>query len=64
MGKKCYFCNKRKAKYPIIVYPYVGVEKEVEVCVFCYKRYKKMKDYALVKVFCDMVTEISNNKRK
>ena len=51
MGKKCYFCNKRKPKYPTIVYPIVSVEKEVELCYICYRKYKKIKERFLAKAY-------------
>lgn len=62
MGKKCYFCEKRKAKYPLIVYPYVGIEKEIEVCSFCFRKYKRMKDNALTKIYYSMIELIKEKK--
>ena len=55
MGKKCYFCGKRRAKYPTIIYPAISAEKEVELCCICYKKYKKIKDRYLVKAYQAMV---------
>ena len=58
MTKKCYFCEKRKAKYPMIVYPFIGIEKEVELCSFCYKKYKKIKENYLTKAYKEMMMPI------
>jgi hypothetical protein len=55
VGKKCYFCEKRKAKYPTIIYPTILMEKEVELCSFCYKKYKKIKERYLVKAYETMI---------
>lgn len=51
MGKVCYFCNKRKAKYPTVIYPISRVEKEVELCCICYKKYLKLKERYLIKAY-------------
>jgi hypothetical protein len=58
MTKKCYFCEKRKAKYPMIVYPFIGIEKDVELCSFCYKKYKKIKENYLTKAYKEMMMPI------
>ena len=55
MGKKCYFCQKRKAKYPVVVYPILLMEKEVQLCSLCYRKYRKIKDRYLVKAHQAMV---------
>jgi hypothetical protein len=61
VGNKCYFCEKRKAKYPTVVYPFSGMEKEVETCSICYKKYKKLKDKFLVKAHSLMIEFIKGN---
>ena len=58
MTKKCYFCEKRKAKYPMIVYPFIGIEKDVELWSFCYKKYKKIKENYLTKAYKEMMMPI------
>ena len=62
MGKKCYFCEKRKAKYPMIVYPTILMEKEVELCSICYKKYRKIKDRFLAKAHETMLECIQKGK--
>lgn len=56
MGKKCFICKKRKAKYPTIVYPLLEMEKEVELCCFCYRKYIKLKERYLHKAYLDLIT--------
>ena len=58
MGKKCFFCEKRKAKYPTIVYSAPREEKEVELCCICYKKYKRLKEKALIKTY-NIMTELT-----
>lgn len=51
---KCYICRKKKAKYPTIIYPIMGMEKEVVMCCFCYKKYMKLKERYLFKAYLDL----------
>ena len=60
VGNKCYFCKKRKAKYATLVYPATGIEKEVELCSVCYKKYKKLKERALINTYYIMINLIQN----
>lgn len=54
-GNKCYICEKKRAKYPTIIYPTLGVEKEVKMCWFCYRKYIKLKERYLHKAYLDLI---------
>ena len=55
-NKKCHICEKKRAKYPTIIYPVAGVEKEVVLCAFCYKKYIKLKERYLSKAYIDLIS--------
>lgn len=64
MGKKCPICGKRHAKYPISIHPVHGIEKDIEVCSICVKKYKQIKERALVKAYYELISIVNIKENK
>lgn len=53
----CAICEKRRAGFriPIKTSPYI--EKELDLCGICYKKYTKLRETYAVKAYIEVVTQ-------
>lgn len=53
----CTICNKRRAGFRIPVKTSPYIEKEMDLCGICYKKYIRLRETYAVKAYTDIVAQ-------